>query len=304
MGQGTAIAVPKTKINHGRLSDREVRRRDMRRTRVLIINGSPNGESGNTGLLINAFAQGLEEAGASVEKLSVRDLKINPCLGCFGCWDKTPGFCVQKKDDMATVIQKMEEADILVLGSPVHLDGITGPLMTLLGRTLVRTKPYQLLNDEGHLYHPKRVPNSGPKKMVFIGNCGFWEGSNFGPVLAHMKAVAGHLYTEFSGALLRPHGPALGVFMNKIPSGPLNQRAVDVLDSAKQAGRELIETGKMSEKSLEGVSRELVSRTGYQMLANGHFGFAIAKLYVAKFVKSLKVSVGNEGKIPTPLVVR
>ena len=62
---------------------------------ILIISGSPR-KGGNTELLADAFAKGAAEH-HHVEIVSVRDYKVNPCLGCNACF-KTNGICAQKDD--------------------------------------------------------------------------------------------------------------------------------------------------------------------------------------------------------------
>ena len=70
---------------------------------ILILSGSPR-KGGNTELLAEAFAKGAAEH-HHVEIVSVRDYKVNPCLGCNACF-KTDGVCAQK-DDMAIIYEKM-----------------------------------------------------------------------------------------------------------------------------------------------------------------------------------------------------
>ena len=76
---------------------------------ILIISGSPR-KGGNTELLAEAFAKGAAEH-HHVEIVSVRDYKVNPCLGCNACF-KTNGICAQK-DDMAIIYEMMNQADML-----------------------------------------------------------------------------------------------------------------------------------------------------------------------------------------------
>lgn len=258
--------------------------------KVLVINGSPNGSRGNTEVIVNAFVEGLEAEGASVKRLYTRDLKIGPCCGTLHCWTQTPGVCA-KKDDMRIVLQEMEDADILVLASPVYSDGITGQLKNLLDRCLVRVKPYQVFQ-EGHCRHISRS-RRGFKQLVLVSNCGFHEMDNFDAMLAHMRARCRNFHCDLAGALLRPHGPALKVLLDRIPAKvSLHQRALDVLVAAKRAGQELATTGKMSEEALEDISRELLSSRQYQALINGHFGLAIAKMKTTKTVGMLKAAIG------------
>ena len=97
---------------------------------ILIISGSPR-KGGNTELLAEAFAKGAAEH-HHVEIVSVRDDKVNPCLGCNACF-KTDGICAQK-DDMAIIYEKMSRADMLVIASPVYFYSISAQLKAVIDR--------------------------------------------------------------------------------------------------------------------------------------------------------------------------
>ena len=97
---------------------------------ILIISGSPR-KGGNTELLADAFAKGAAEH-HHVEIVSVRDYKVNPCVGCNACF-KTNGICAQK-DDMAIIYEKMNQADMLVIASPVYFYGISAQLKVVIDR--------------------------------------------------------------------------------------------------------------------------------------------------------------------------
>ena len=102
--------------------------------RVLIISASPR-KGGNSDILCDRFMQGAEEAGNTVEKVSLRDLKIGYCMACYGC--RGTKKCVQK-DDMEELLSKMIEADVLVLATPVYFYSMDGQLKTMIDRTLPR----------------------------------------------------------------------------------------------------------------------------------------------------------------------
>ena len=102
--------------------------------KVLILSGSPR-KNGNSDLLCNEFAKGAQEAGHEVEKIRVAEKKIGYCLACYAC--KETGICAIK-DDMAEVLQKMIEADVLVLASPVYFYSIDAQLKALIDRTVAR----------------------------------------------------------------------------------------------------------------------------------------------------------------------
>ena len=98
--------------------------------KILIISGSHR-KGGNTELLAEAFAKGAA-AHHHVEIVSVRDYKVNPCLGCNACF-KTNGVCAQK-DDMTILYEKMSQADMLVIASPVYFYGISAQLKAVIDR--------------------------------------------------------------------------------------------------------------------------------------------------------------------------
>ena len=98
---------------------------------ILVLSGSPR-KGGNTELLAEAFAKGATEGQHHVEIVSVRDYKVNPCLGCNACFN-TDGVCAQK-DDMAAIYEKMIQADMLVIASPVYFYGISSQLKAVIDR--------------------------------------------------------------------------------------------------------------------------------------------------------------------------
>ncbi len=231
--------------------------------KALAINSSPRKGKGNTALILGPFLEGMKEAGAEVELYYTNDLKINPCQGDYSCWLKTPGKCIHK-DDMSWLAPKIAEADILVLASPVYCDGITGPMKMLMDRLIPGAEPFFEIR-EGHIRHPHRQKENRSKKMVLVSNCGFWETDNFDPLLVHLKAYSKNAGVEFAGALLRPHGPFLKAMLEM--GAPVN----DVLEAAKDAGRQIIRDGSMSSETLSIVSRELLPMDTYIQIVNQNF---------------------------------
>lgn len=103
--------------------------------KVLILSGSPR-KDGNSDILCNQFAKGALEAGNQVEVVRVADKKIAPCRACYYCRSHN-GECVIK-DDMAEVLQKMIDADVIVLASPVYFYSIDAQLKAVIDRTVAR----------------------------------------------------------------------------------------------------------------------------------------------------------------------
>lgn len=102
--------------------------------KVLILSGSPR-KGGNSDILCDEFMRGAKESGNEVEKIRVAEKQIGYCRGCYAC-QKT-GICAAK-DDMAEILQKMIDADVLVLASPVYFYSIDAQLKALIDRTVAR----------------------------------------------------------------------------------------------------------------------------------------------------------------------
>lgn len=163
----------------------------------------------------------------------------------------------------------IRDADVLVLASPVYCDGFTGPMKTLLDRTVPQVKPFFEIRDN-HIRHPLQE-NVKKSKIVLVSNCGFWEMDNFDPMIAHIKAYCRNANAEFAGALLRPHGEALRTMLE------MGMPVKDVIDASREAGRQLIKNGKMSPDTLRIVSRELLPRDMYMENVNKYFESFIEK---------------------------
>jgi multimeric flavodoxin WrbA len=235
---------------------------------VLAFNASPMMDKGNTALILDPFLEGMREAGAEVELYYTKKLKVNPCHGEFNCWVKTPGKCYQK-DDMEQLVPALRAADVWVLATPVFVDGMTGPLKSLLDRMIPLLQPFVELRD-GHCRHPLGE-GSKKGKIALVSNCGFWEMDNFDPLLVHLEAICRNSDRDFAGALLRPHGPALRVMLKR--GFPVK----DVLEAAKEAGRQLVQDGEMAAQTLGTVSRELMPMGVYVENLNRRFQQALAR---------------------------
>ena len=103
--------------------------------KVLILSGSPR-HGGNSDILCDEFLRGAQESGHHVEKIRVAEKNINPCIACYQC-RKNNGRCVFQ-DDMSDILQKMIDADVLVLASPVYFYSIDAQLKALIDRTVAR----------------------------------------------------------------------------------------------------------------------------------------------------------------------
>ena len=98
--------------------------------KAIAICGSPR-EKGNTEYYLRTVLSELEQKGIETEFIPMLDKTVKPCRGCYGCL--TAKKCVQD-DDFEAIFQKMEQADIIVIGSPVYVGKPTSLLQALLER--------------------------------------------------------------------------------------------------------------------------------------------------------------------------
>jgi len=102
--------------------------------RVLIISASPR-KAGNTDLLADEFMRGAKEAGAQVEKIFLGDYDIK----FYTEPESAPGEPIQwPQDDAQMITNKMVDADVIVLASPVYFMNINGQMKALIDRTFSR----------------------------------------------------------------------------------------------------------------------------------------------------------------------
>lgn len=102
---------------------------------VVAINGSPR-KNWNTATLLNKALEGAASQGATTELIHLYDLNFKGCVSCFACklkGGKSYGKCAYK-DDLTSVLEKIENADAVILGSPIYFGNVTGELRSLIER--------------------------------------------------------------------------------------------------------------------------------------------------------------------------
>ena len=100
--------------------------------KILALLGSPR-KHGNSSVLANKILDGARQAGAEVEAVYLNGLKISPCQACDGCRKSDAKYCVMK-DDMQSLYPKLEQADVLVLASPVYWFTVSAQLKLVMDR--------------------------------------------------------------------------------------------------------------------------------------------------------------------------
>lgn len=98
---------------------------------ILIISSSPR-KGGNSDTLCDEFAKGAMAAGHTVERVFLKDKKINYCTGCGLCTEQK-GVCSQK-DDMAEIGNMIIHANVIVFATPIYFYTMAGQMKTLIDR--------------------------------------------------------------------------------------------------------------------------------------------------------------------------
>ena len=124
--------------------------------KLIALNGSPR-KTWNTAMLLQKALEGAAAQGAETELIHLYDLNYKGCCSCFACktkGGKSLGKCALQ-DDLTPVLQRIEQADAMILGSPIYIGGITGEAKSFLERLLFAYLTYS--NDPVTLC-PKKIP--------------------------------------------------------------------------------------------------------------------------------------------------
>lgn len=225
---------------------------------ILAINSSAHGAKGATQEILSPFLEGAKIAGAEVKIVFLKELNLKPCLGCYGCWIKTPGFCTQD-DDMADLIARVKVSELVVFAGPVYVDGISALGKLFLDR-LIPLMDCHLIIKDGHTRHPIREYKF--PRFFGIVTCGFYEKDNTDVWVENLKRASRNFSTEYIGTLIRPSSHIL--FWKKDYGDNINS----IKEAAHQAGYELVTKGEVSLKLINKVGEDFLSRDEVVKLSN------------------------------------
>lgn len=217
--------------------------------KILAVNGSPNGERGNTEVLVKAFLEGAMEKGAITETIYLKDKRINNCTGCFSCWFKTPGECIHK-DDMPEILVKIPEADAIVYATPLYVYSVSGLMKNFMDRLIPMSQPFVDIKD-GMSCHPTRNKNASKRSVILISNCGFPEPEHFNGLKETFKCWYHSDSSRIAGMICCAGGVVI-----QVPE--LQDKVAWYVDAARQAGREFASEGRISDNTQSILDRPLV----------------------------------------------
>lgn len=132
--------------------------------KIIAINAGPR-KGWNTDRLVKEAARGAADQGAQVEYIDLYKLeKHTGCISCFGCKrQNTFGKCICK-DGLYDVLEKIREADGLIIGSPNYLSNLTAEFRALYERLVFQSLTY---NKETPCCNQHMIP----VLLIMTSNC-------------------------------------------------------------------------------------------------------------------------------------
>jgi len=159
--------------------------------KVIGIAGSPR-RGGNTDLLLAEVMRGDASKEAEIKTIILNNLKIAPCQHCDACLKK--GKC-KLQDDMQMVYRELEQADRIVLASPIQFMGVTAQMKTMIDRC-------QALWARKYVLGVPPLGDRRERKGVFISVGGRKIANLFEPALVMIKSLFTVLDVTYAGDLL------------------------------------------------------------------------------------------------------
>ncbi|MBN2310726.1 MAG: flavodoxin family protein [Candidatus Hydrogenedentes bacterium] len=235
--------------------------------KIVVFNGSPRAEDGNTHRMVREFAAGAEEAGAEVENVFLAHHEIRPCTGCFACWTRTPGTC-RLEDDAPELVRKTLDVDLVVYATPLYVDNVSGLTKVFMDRMIPLADPHFEFDASGETVHVVRRQRR--PRLGVISNCGFPEQSHFQVLRLLFRRIARNLQTELAVEIYRGGGEALN------SRNPLLKPTLAKYNRLlRTAGREVAETGRLSEDTTARLEAPIVPAGLYVKGANRHWDRAL-----------------------------
>lgn len=235
--------------------------------KVLVLNGSPRGERSNTLQLARAFLKGMQRCReCEAEEISVYQKNIKDCLGCFGCWTKTPGKCVIR-DDMEQILKSYLEADVILWSFPLYYYGMPSRIKALMDRLLPTNLPFMAVSEGGETCgHPSRYDMTG-KKYVLLSTCGFYTREH------NYDALEKQFETLYGEKLLKILCPEGELFAQP----QLRARCNQYLKSVEAASSEWISKGAVSEETKEKLDELLYPPEAFVEMADASWDITEAE---------------------------
>lgn len=163
--------------------------KDFSMKEIVMINGSPRMD-GNTTTLLNAVSKGAQDNGAVVKIYTLFKMKFMACQSCFSC--RIHDDCIIK-DGLHEVLQKVKTAHAIVVGSPIYMMQMSGPVKNMYDR-------FFPLTDADY------KPRFGTRKMLTVYSQGFEDPHMFESYFEYTAAMFPALGFELMDNIVSTNG--------------------------------------------------------------------------------------------------
>jgi putative NADPH-quinone reductase/putative sterol carrier protein len=229
---------------------------------IVVFDGGPrNTKFSKTTFMVNHFCRGAKSAGADIEYVKLKDMKINPCTGCYTCWTKTPGACIFQ-DDMTDLRLKFRKADLVIFASPLYIFNVTGIMKNFLDRLLPNIKPYMLIENK-ETKHPHRYPEDKQQGFVVFSAAGFPEVEhNFDGLKAMFRCL--HSHSEKTSLMGEFYMPGAELISQPVYA----ERRERIEQACSNAGEQVVKEGKVNTAFMRSVADAEITQKKFQEQAD------------------------------------
>jgi multimeric flavodoxin WrbA len=213
--------------------------------------------------MLNHLVEGMQEAGAEVEVVNLREKKIKNCIGCFTCWTKTPGKCIHKDDMTKELFPKWLKSNLVVYATPLYHYTVNAEMKAFIERTLPVLEPFFEQHDNRTM-HPLRqtLPDA-----VVLSVAGFIEMSVFDQLSNYVKFLFGR-QGRLLAEIYRPAAETLSIIEDK---------KEEVFEATNQAGRELVNSRRVSTETLNRIQQPIIDFQTFAQMGNLYWKTCIAE---------------------------
>ena len=156
--------------------------------KLIAVCGSAR-KQGNTAKMLHQIIEGAKSVGAETEFVNLFDLNFKDCISCYACKlknSKSFGHCMVN-DELKPLLERIEQSDVIVLGSPVYYGNLSGQMRSFTDRLL-----FQYLDYGGTGTGPK--PKNFKTALIATMNVNdeIYVKRGFQDTLVHLSEMIGH----------------------------------------------------------------------------------------------------------------
>jgi len=211
--------------------------------KIVALNGSPRGMRSGTAVMIEALLEGLSSQGNTTKHIQLSDMTIAHCSGCYTCWSKTPGICIHE-DDMKGIVSQIKDASVLIFGSPLYFNNVSGTLKDFFDRLTASAGDPRNTPDRGQCVGPG---------YIMVSNCGYPYRSQFDVISLWINRIGAMAKSKILAEFYTTSGKALTA-----PTEEQTDSRSNYIQFLKDCGRDLARDMVLSKEHEELLTRSIL----------------------------------------------